>query len=182
MAFITCKEHRFALAETYRGPAGVLEFGFQAVIPGGCDTIGGALQTALFSAGILPTIKDNYIGFRIDKEVVAGAPDRYRVLLWVAGEVTPASGVLDQILSPADLVHPQVALIMPVVIIISIVAGLLFLTLPIPWSTTNETFLGRLARETGAGLGSFFSSLFGPAWPLFVGGAVIVGALLLRKR
>ena len=173
MALITCKENLFALGQTYRGPMAVVEFTFQMVIPGGCDAVALATQTGMFATDVLQIVKDNYLGYRIDKEVVSGAPDRYRVVVFVAGETTPAEGTiqLDQIERPEALIVASslVAVILAIAFIAIIIA-------PIGYKLWNGTFGGDL----GAGTGNFFKNLFGENWLLVVGGAgLIVAALVL---
>ena len=98
MAFVVGREVTFPLGETYRGPTAVVQFNFPFIfLPGipPIDQLDAIVQVGLFSASIIPGIKDNYLGYELAVDDRGGfTPDRYQVTVFVAGETEAASGTI----------------------------------------------------------------------------------------
>ena len=98
MAFVVGREATFPLGETYRGPTAVVQFNFPFIfLPGipPIDQLDAIVQVGLFSASIIPGIKDNYLGYELAVDDRGGfTPDRYQVTVIVAGNTQEASGTI----------------------------------------------------------------------------------------
>ena len=167
MAFGLQIEKEFDLALTYDGPTAVLAFEFNFFFPGGASDLAFLLDIALFSVGVIPIIQANYLRYTIESDPVP-FPDRYRVTIFLAGEVEESQGTLGPF-TPFAQAGPQAIFALPPLLLIVIAVGVAGL-------------LGVIAYRTFTlGLGP---ALGIPTWAMGVGAIVIGLALIsgLTKR
>ena len=192
MAFQVQKVVTFALGETYRGPTAVIQFDFPFVFLPGIDPIdqlNAIVQTALFSASIIPEITANYLRYELAVDDKAGFnPDQYQVTVIVAGETQEASGtigpffarqpapwtargLLARVSARRDRVYPQVFIGVVPLLAIAVAVGIILVFATIAYKIFNGSW----------GPGAVGWGLLLPV-ALVAGGVYLVSSGSLGKR
>ena len=158
MAFELRREREFELGLVYSGPTAVLEFEFSFWFPNGADDLALILDAILFSIDVLPIIQANYLRYTIESDREP-FPDRYRVILTLAGDVEEASGVIGP---PFSQTSPQALFTIPGLLVIVAAVGLALFFAVIAWKTYK---------------GGLWGAVFGEPPPTAVAAVVALGAI-----
>lgn len=164
MAFVTQKVVTFTLGESYRGPQAVIQFDFPFVFADlpGTDAIGqldAIVRVGLFSASIIPGIKDNYLGYELAADTTPFI-DRYQVTVHVAGDTQEQSGTIGPFLAKRDMpyahhrmarplarvshrrvqVYPQAFIAAAMLIAVAVAIGILLVFATISYKILNGSW------------------------------------------
>ena len=177
MAFQICKQAVFPLNNTYSGPTAVVQFTFNFVfLPGlsACDQLDIAVRAAMFSAGVVPFVKANYLRYVLEEDT-SPFIDQYRVTIHLAGETNEIEGTIQ---GPFRQTEPAVVFTASVLLAIIVGLGLVLL---IFGSIGYRIFRGGIAGGEGnGGDGGLFPGvkLSGPTLAL-AGAGVVIAALFI---